>query len=115
MPRSVTFKGPFAGIEERESVQGDNHCAVSINVDYSNGYIEPRGGFSYHTGGIPKSTPTAAILKIPGGKFYLCSISYDQSAKAIKFIATDSTLKKTWTTTLDEPSRSTLKCGRHFI
>ena len=72
MTRSVTFKGPFAGIEERESVQGDNHCAISINVDYSNGYIEPRGGFSYLTGGKPKSTPTAAILKITDGRLYLC-------------------------------------------
>ena len=43
-PRLVTFRGPWSGIEERENFQGDNHASISLNVDYSRGYIEARPG-----------------------------------------------------------------------
>jgi len=37
-------RGPWKGIEERESYQTDQHCSLAINVDFSKGYIEARGG-----------------------------------------------------------------------
>lgn len=37
-------RGPWKGIEERESYQTDQHCSLAINVDFSKGYIETRDG-----------------------------------------------------------------------
>tara|TARA_B100000427_G_scaffold24823_2_gene18402 strand:+ start:1522 stop:3762 length:2241 start_codon:yes stop_codon:yes gene_type:complete len=36
------IKGPFKGIEERESFQTEQHLETAINVNLSRGYIEPR-------------------------------------------------------------------------
>lgn len=42
--RTVTFSGPWSGIEERENFQSENSAQISLNVDYSRGYIEARPG-----------------------------------------------------------------------
>lgn len=40
-----TFTGPWTGIEERGNFQTEKSASISINVDYSRGYIESRKGF----------------------------------------------------------------------
>ena len=42
--------GPWRGMEERENYQTDDHCSMALNVDFSRGYIEARGGFSKEVG-----------------------------------------------------------------
>ena len=44
-PRTVTVRGPWRGMEWRESQQSDQHCQLAINVDFSRGYVESRLGF----------------------------------------------------------------------
>ena len=40
----VTLAGPWSGIEEREQLQDESTASISLNVDYSRGFIEGRPG-----------------------------------------------------------------------
>lgn len=42
--RMVTLAGPWSGIEERERFQDESSASISMNVDYSRGFIEGRPG-----------------------------------------------------------------------
>ena len=44
MGKTFVLAGPWKGIEERETLQGDDHADIALNVDFSNGYIEGRKG-----------------------------------------------------------------------
>jgi len=41
----MKVKGPWLGVEERTHLNQPGHSRCAINVDFSNGYIEPREGF----------------------------------------------------------------------
>jgi len=43
--KAFVLAGPWKGMEERENLQGDDHCQHAYNVDFSRGYIESRKGF----------------------------------------------------------------------
>ena len=65
-------RGPWKGIEERESHQTDQHCSLAINVDFSRGYIEPREGTRLmdQTGSFT-SHAQIAVLDRPAGSPYI--------------------------------------------
>ena len=45
IPRTFTIQGPWAGMEERENFQTEQHCQLALNIDFHRGYIEGRKGF----------------------------------------------------------------------
>jgi len=59
--------GPWAGIEERESAQTDQHCEMAINVDFSRGYIEGRDGFEVLATFNGPTRPQVGIFDRPAG------------------------------------------------
>jgi len=52
MSKVIPIRGPFPGVEERENAQKPEHASVSINIDYSRGFIESRRGFENRLNGI---------------------------------------------------------------
>lgn len=73
-------RGPWKGIEERESHQTDQHCSLAINVDFSRGYIEPRQGTkSLNSADTYVSHATIGIMDRPAGEPYILLVGPSQS------------------------------------
>ena len=73
-------RGPWKGIEERESHQTDQHCSLAINVDFSRGYIEPRQGTkNLNSADTYVSHATIGVMDRPAGEPYILMVGPSQS------------------------------------
>ena len=110
-------RGPWKGIEERESYQTDQHCSLAINVDFSRGYIEPREGTKVV--GTPAAYVThaqIAVLDRPAGSPYILLVGPSQS-RGWRIYCSILTLNGALvanvdlTTTLGEPADQHFQCS----
>ncbi len=60
-----TAAGPFFGLESRETYQTPSHAAFALNVDFSQGLIEPRKGFERWTAFTGLLHPQLYVAKHP--------------------------------------------------
>ena len=115
MPKSVEYSGPFTGIEERETAQTETSAAISINVDYSRGYLECRKGF---TGKAWARLGRSQLHSLRVGKAdtFLLAVGPEDTLKQIAFTAFDQNgnalgAAQTVTNDLGEPYREDWQCS----
>jgi len=113
------ISGPWAGMEERENYQTENHCQLAFNVDFSRGYIEAREGLDYMYGGLA-SKSRLHVHKQNGKPKYLLAIGpFNQIETAnIVFAVLDANNPKTAlgsaqdvTSELGEPADEDFQCS----
>ena len=86
--RTVSIRGPWRGMEWRETQQSDQHCQLAINVDLSRGYIEPRLGFDVlYNQSDQDFRGRLHITDSPIGDRVLLKIGYSNTDGAVLFRA----------------------------
>jgi len=122
MPKVIPIRGPFPGVEERENAQKPEHAAVSINIDYSRGFIESRRGFENRLNGIAVKRAQIHHFTSSHGEEYLLlvgpkangDIMFLPLSKNGQYLIRDGsnfTAGQNLTSTLGEPNNPEFRCS----
>jgi len=123
MPTTVIpIRGPFLGVEERESAQKPESAAVSINVDYSRGFIEPRRGFENKLNAIAVKRAQIHHFTSSHGEEYLLLVgpkangdimflALSKNGQYLKKEGSNFTAGQNLTTAFGEPNNPEFRCS----
>lgn len=122
MSNIIPIRGPFPGLEERENAQKPEHAAVSINIDYSRGFIEPRRGFENKLNAIAVKRAQIHHFTSSHGEEYLLLVGpkangdimflpLSKNGQYLKKVGANFTAGQNLTTAFGEPNSPEFRCS----